>query len=69
MANVLVEEKGGLPVELAVEETDIVAKGSLAEFLGLEDDALAGCYLEEDFVGAFASDVAVLVELQVDNAF
>ena len=68
MANILVEKKGGLPVELAVEETDVVSERSLAEFLGLEDDALTGCYLKEDFVGAFASDVAVFIELQVDSA-
>ena len=68
LADILVEEKGSLPVKLAVEETDVVSERSLAEFLGLEDDALAGCYLEEDFVCTFASDVAVLIELQMNSA-
>ena len=68
LADVLVEEKGDLPVELAMEETDVIAEGSLTEFLGLENDALAGCYLEKDFVGAFRGNVAVLIELQVDSA-
>ena len=68
MADVLVEEKCGLPIEFAVEETDVVAEGSLAELLGLEDDALAGCYLEEDFIGTFGGNVAILIELQVNSA-
>ena len=68
MADVLVEEKSGLPIELAVEEADVIAEGPLAELFGLEDDALTGCHLEKDFVGTFGGNVAILIELQVDSA-